>query len=78
MSGTSLTLLAMYATVDVVQEGSNISVDTLPYLIALLMVAAALTCAAMTAQLQLPQRVAPAGARLHRLKRFHGPGERRR
>ncbi|MGE3916250.1 MAG: hypothetical protein AB7F78_11175 [Hyphomicrobiaceae bacterium] len=76
MSGTSLVILAMYSTVNVVSPHS-LSPETLPYLMALLMAAAALTCTATLALYHAPRRAKAKGATLSRVRRFGGPGERR-
>lgn len=77
MSGTSLVILAMYSTVNVVAPASAIRPDGIPYLLALLMTAAALTCIASLAHYATPSRSAPKGASLRKIRRFSGPRERR-
>ncbi len=77
MSGTSLVILAMYSTVNVVSPPSAITPDTMPYLLALLMTAAALTCVASLAHYAAPSRSAAKGASLNKIRRFSGPRARR-
>ena len=77
MSGTSLVLLAMYATVNVVSPNSELSPDSGPYLMALLMAAAALTCMGTIGLYHAPKRRSAKGATLYRVRRFSGPGQRR-
>lgn len=76
MSGTSLVLLAMYSTVNVVSPG-GLSPTTMPYLLALLMMAAALTCTATLALYHVPKRSGAKGATLRKVRRFSGPSPRR-
>ena len=79
MSGTSLVILAMYSTVNVVgPAGLRISPAGHPYVLALLICAATLTLAAMLAVGGGPARVVPKGPVLPRAKRrFGGPRVRR-
>jgi|LNFM01.1.fsa_nt_gb hypothetical protein len=77
MSGTSLVILAMYSTVNVVSPASAMTPEEIPYLLALLMAAAALTCIASFAHYAPPSRSSAKGASLHKIRRFSGPRERR-
>lgn len=79
MSGTSLVILAMYSTVNVVTQGGALSPHTLPYLVAVLIAAAILTCIATIGQLSMPTRTTAKGATLRGIvRRTSGPGVRRR
>lgn len=79
MTGTSLVILAMYSTVNVVgPSGSHVSPDALPWLFCLLMVAAVLTSVAMYHETNIPNRTAPKKVPLDGLSRRHpGPKSRR-
>ena len=77
MSGTSLVLLAMYSTVNVVGPGGAVTEQSLPYVLALLMCAAALTCASTLALYRTPTRNGVKGATISRARRISGPRERR-
>lgn len=77
MSGTSLVLLAMYSTVNVVGPNGAITDQNLPYVLALLMCAAALTCAGTLALYRTPSRTGVKGATITRARRISGPRERR-
>jgi hypothetical protein len=81
MTGTSLVLLAMYSTVNVVgPAGAHLSPQQLPLLLATLMAAGALTLLGMFIVAgSPPKRVVPKGAVLPKARRhLAGPGERRR
>ena len=57
MSGTSLVLLAMYSTVNVVgPAGGSVSSGEMPYLIVLLILAAGLTAAGLVAVNSAPRQ----------------------
>ena len=79
MSGTSLLILAMYSTVNVVgPSGSHLATAALPAIMCLLMFAAVLTCAAMLAETALPERRLVDGPATNGLRRRHaGPKPRR-
>lgn len=77
MSGTSLVLLAMYSTVNVVSPNGAIAAETIPYLTALLMLAAACCCVASLSLYNPPSRRVPRGPVLHKARRFSGPRHRR-
>lgn len=77
MSGTSLVLLAMYSTVNVVSPYGAVTEQNLPYLLALLMMAAALTCAGTLALYNAPSRGSAKGATILKARRLTGPRERR-
>lgn len=78
MSGTSLVLLAMYSTVNVVSPHAAISESTLPIVLALLMASAALTCAGTLALYRAPNRSEARGARILKARSLAGPRDRRR
>jgi uncharacterized protein (DUF58 family) len=80
MSGTSLVLLAMYSTVNVVGPAGTATGAVAPgWLLALLMMAAVLTLIAMLFLDPVPARVVPRGPSLPRAKRqLSGPRDRRR
>ena len=78
MSGTSLVILAMYSTVNVVTPHAAVAPETLPYLLALLMSAAALTCLSTLTLYRSPARGNVKGATLRKVRRFGGPRDRRR
>ena len=79
MSGTSLVLLAMYSTVDVVGPASrHLAPGLLPYLLALLMTAAALSCAGLLATRRAVRHSTVHSAPRTSVRRIGGPGERRR
>lgn len=70
MSGTSLILLAMCSTVNLVNRaGAAMSTLEVTLLMALLMSAAALTCAAIVITSLPPNRAVPKGPTLLRAKR---------
>lgn len=77
MSGTSLVLLAMYSTVNVVAPHGAITPERFPYVLALLMVAAALACAGTLALYHSPSRAGARGAVLPKVRRLAGPRDRR-
>ncbi len=77
MSGTSLVLLAMYATVGVVAPHGAITSDTFPYVLALLMTGIALACAGTVALYRAPNRSKARGAVLPKARRLVGPRQRR-
>lgn len=77
MSGTSLVLLAMYSTINVVAPHGAITSETFPYVLALLMAAVALACAGTLALYRVPSRVGARGAILPKVRRLAGPRDRR-
>lgn len=77
MSGTSLVILAMYATVNVVAPHGAITPESFPYILALLMAAIALACVGTAALYHAPSRSGARGAVLHKARRFVGPRDRR-
>lgn len=75
MTGTSLLISAMYATFNIIVQPST--PGTFPYVLALLMAAAILTCLA-SLSLHGGSRRAPAkGATLRNIRRLSGPAPRR-
>lgn len=78
MSGTSLVILAMYSVANVASPSADVTVETMPYLLALLLTAAILTCLATLGQLTMPSRSQPKGASIRGVvRRMSGPGVRR-
>ena len=76
MTGTSLLISAMYATFNIVNH-RQLTPDSFPYVLALLMVAAILTCIA-SVSLHNGMRRSPAkGATLRKIRRLSGPAPRR-
>ncbi|MDX2155531.1 MAG: hypothetical protein SFW09_03390 [Hyphomicrobiaceae bacterium] len=80
MSGTSLVLLAMYSTVNVVgPAGHALPPNHLSSIVGLLLMSAALTAAGIFGMHSSPRRVVPRGPSLPRAKRrLTGPAPRRR
>jgi len=77
VSGTSLVILAMYATVNVVAPHGTVTSQSFPYLLALLMAAVALACAGTIALYHAPSRSRARGAVLPKARRIVGPRDRR-
>lgn len=75
MSGTSLVLLAMYSTLNVLAPHHPFAPSSAPWLIAFLMAAACLTLLATLSLHSLPERRTPERRPVHR--RFSGPSARR-
>jgi len=78
VTGTSLLISAMYATFNIVNH-KPFTPDSFPYVLALLMVAAILTCLASVSLHSGSgvKRSAPKGARLRNIRRLSGPNPRR-
>ncbi|MEZ5816313.1 MAG: hypothetical protein R3D44_04455 [Hyphomicrobiaceae bacterium] len=76
MTGTSLIISAMYATFNIVAH-RPFTTDSFPYVLALLMVAAILTCLASLSLHQSPGRRSPKGAKLRNIRTLRGPAVRR-
>jgi hypothetical protein len=77
LSGTSLVILAMYSTVNVVSPHGAVTPQSFPYVLALLMAAVALACAGTLALYQTPSRTGARGATLPKARRLVGPRDRR-
>jgi hypothetical protein len=75
VTGTSLLISAMYATFNIIVQPST--PDTFPYVLALLMVAAILTCLASLSLHSGSRRKSAKGATLRNIRRLSGPAPRR-
>ncbi len=79
MSSTSLVLLAMYSTINVASPAGSAAAMTAPtVMLALLVVAAALTILGIVCLNEAPARAVPRGPSLPRARRLiQGPRDRR-
>ncbi|MBS0241639.1 MAG: hypothetical protein JSS20_05630 [Proteobacteria bacterium] len=75
MTGTSLVLLTIYSTLNLLAPHHPIAPAAFPWLLALLMAAACLTCFAVFSKYHVPKRRRVTSSTIGR--RFAGPGARR-
>lgn len=75
MTSTSLVISAIYATFNIVHK--PLTPGTFPYVLALLMAAAVLTCIASVSMHVVPNRKASKGAKLRKFRSLRGPAPRR-
>ncbi len=76
MTSTSVLISAMYATFNIVNH-KPFTPDSFPYVLALLMVAAILTCIASLSLHRGSERRHAKGATLRKIRRLSGPNPRR-
>jgi hypothetical protein len=76
VTSTSVLISAMYATFNIVNH-KPFTPDSFPYVLALLMVAAILTCMASLSLHRSADRKQAKGATLRKIRRLSGPNPRR-